>query len=155
MSKPVIVLIPGAWHTTESFLPLITQLSLSSYPTVAIAPPSTGAHPGHPSFDQDVAYIRSTLDTLLSADKDVVVVMHSGGSVIGSEALRDRSRKYRREKGLEGGVTRLVYISILLPKAGTSMAETFQKAVMAEDLDEGFVIDADQSFHVIAAVGLS
>lgn len=99
MSKPVIVLIPGTWHTTETFTPLITQLSILKYPTIALTPPSTGAHPGHPSFDQDVSYIRSVIDTLLDASLEVVVVMHSGGSVCGSEALRDRSSKFRKERG--------------------------------------------------------
>jgi hypothetical protein len=35
------------------------------------------------------------------------------------------------------------------------MAEVFQKAVHTDDLDDNFIPEADQSFHVIAAVRLS
>lgn len=150
--RPIIVLIPGAWHTTESFLPLITQLSLDSYPTIAISLPSASAHPGHQSLDPDVAYVRNVIKTLVDAEKEVVVVMHSGGGLSGSEAVQGLSVQCQKDRKKNGGVVKLVYIGILLPSAGSTMAEIFQRAVTADDLDPDFVIDQDQSFHVIGDV---
>lgn len=151
--KPIIVLIPGAWHTTDSFLPLITQLSLATYPTIAISLPSASVHPGLQSLTPDIDYVRNVIKSLVDAEKEVVVVMHSGGGLSGSEAVQGLSVQSQKDKSKLGGVVKLVYVGILLPSAGSTMAETFQKAVTAEDLDPDFVIDQDQSFHVIAEVG--
>lgn len=151
-TKPVVVLIPGAFHTPEGFTPLITLLSLAGYPCIPINLPSAGAHPGHPSFDQDVTSIRNTITTLSEASKDVVVVMHSGGSVCGSESLKELSKAEREQEGKKGGVIRLVYIGILLPEKGTSMFETFNAVLTSPDLDPDFVTGENQDFHVIAEV---
>lgn len=151
-SKPAIVLIPGAWHTPEGFTPLITLLSIAGYPCIPVSLPSTGAHPSHPDFSKDVAHVRNIVTTLVEAGKDVVLVMHSGGGIPGSESVRSLSKSERQNEGKEGGVIRLVYIGILLPKAGKSMYETFYEAVLSPDLDPEFVMDENQDFHVVAEV---
>ena len=153
-SKPVIVLIPGAWHTPEGFTPLITLLSLANYPCIPMSLPSAGAHPGHPDFSQDVAAIHNTVTTLVEGGKEVVVVMHSGGSVPGSEALINLSKTERQKEGKKGGVIRVVYIGILLPKAGKTIYETFNEVIQSPDLDPEYVIDENQDFHVVAEVWL-
>lgn len=79
--------------------------------------------------------------------------MHSGGSISGSEALLGLSKSERLAAGEKGGVIRCFYIGVLLPKKGMSIFETFQNVVASPDLDKGFVVERDQSFHVIAEVG--
>jgi len=117
-TKPTVVCIPGFWHTTEGFGSLVALLQKADYRTVLVDLPSAGAHPGHPDFSQDVAAIRTAVTNLADAGKDVVVVMHSGGSVSGSEALRDLGKKDRKAAGHLGGAVRLVFIGILLPEVG-------------------------------------
>jgi hypothetical protein len=151
-SKPIIVFVPGAWHTPEGFTPLITLLSIANYSCIPITLPSINAHPGHPDFSQDVAAIRNTVTTLSDAGKDVVVVMHSNGSVPGSESLLHLSRSERQKEGKNGGVIRVVYIGILLPKAGKTMYETFTEAMQSPDLDPDYVKDENEDFHVVAQV---
>jgi len=153
-SKPVIVLIPGAWHTPEGFTPLITLLSIAGYPCIPLSIPSTSAHPGHPDFSQDVTYVCNTISELVEAGKEVVVVMHSGGSIPGSEALPHLSKVERKKEGKKGGLIRLVYIGILLPEAGVSMFENFYKVMQSPDLDPDFVKDENEDFHVVAEVRL-
>ena len=150
-SKPTVVFVPGFWHTTEGFGPLSALLRKADYPTIPFDLPSAGAHPGHPDFSQDVASLRALVTGLADAGKDVVVVMHSGGSIIGSEALRGLSKKERG--GKDGGVVRLVYIAILLPDAGMTMMEKFMSVIASPDLDPDFVLDTNQDSHVIAEVG--
>lgn len=150
--KPVVVLIPGAWHTPEGFTPLITVLSTVGYTCIPLSIPSAGAHPGHPNFSQDVTFVQDTLTTLVEAGKDVVVVMHSGGSIPGSQALLHLSKAERQKDGKNGGVIRLVYIGVLLPKLGKTMWETFNEAMESPDLDPDFVKDESEDFHVIAEV---
>ncbi|KAF7885425.1 uncharacterized protein EAF02_003934 [Botrytis sinoallii] len=154
-SKPTVVFIPGFWHTPEGFTPLAKVLEKEGYPSVLVNLPSAGAHPGHPDFSQDVAAIRKIIIELADEGKEVMVVMHSGGSVSGSEASRDLGKKERQAEGKNGGIVRVIYIGILLPSAGKTMFETFQGVVSRPDLDPDFVIDPDQSFHVFAEDGTS
>jgi pimeloyl-ACP methyl ester carboxylesterase len=151
-TKPTIILIPGAWHTTEGFGPLKSFLEKAGYPTKAVDLPSAGAHPGHPNFDQDVAAIRKVVLDLIDEEKDVVVVMHSFGSVIGSEALRDLGKEDREAAGKSGGVIRCVFIGILLPELGKGMYETYMSVMSSPDLDPDFEVEQDQSAFVVAEV---
>lgn len=151
-SKPTLVFIPGFWHTPEGFTPLAKVLEKEGYSSVLVNLPSAGAHPGHPDFSQDVAAIRKIITELADEGKEIMVVMHSGGSVSGSEASRGLGKKERQAEGKNGGIVRVIYIGILLPDAGKTMFETFQGVVSSPDLDPDFVIDQDQSFHVFAEV---
>ena len=135
-------------------MPLTAILQKEHYPTALVDLPSAGAHPGHPDNSQDVAAIRKIVTDLADAGKDVLLVMHSGGSISGSNAVEGLSKKEREANGKKGGVVRLFYIGILLPDEGKSIYETFQTVVASPDLDPDFVIDSDQSFHVIAQVNL-
>jgi pimeloyl-ACP methyl ester carboxylesterase len=151
-TKPTIILIPGAWHTTEGFGPLKSFLEKAGYPTKAVDLPSAGAHPGHPNFNQDVAVIRKVVLDLIDEKKEVVVVMHSFGSVIGSEALRDLGKGDREATGKTGGVIRCVFIGILLPELGKAMYETYLNVMSASDLDPDFEVEQDQGSFVVAEV---
>jgi hypothetical protein len=153
-TKPVIVLVPGAWHTPEGFTPLITLLSIANYSCIPISLPSISAHPGHPDFSQDVAAVRNTVTTLANEGKDIVVVMHSNGSVPGSSALLNLSKSERHNEGKTGGVIRVVYMGILLPQKGKTMYETFYGIIQSPDLDPNFVVEQNEDFHVISEVRL-
>lgn len=151
-TKPTIVFIPGFWHTSEGFEPLAALLQKANYPTTLVDLPSAGTHPGHPDYSQDVVAIQKILTDLADAGKEVLLVMHSGGSIAGSEAVRNLSKKEREAEGKKGGVVRVLYIGILLPQAGKSIYETFQSVVSSPNLDPDFVVDPNQDFHVIAEV---
>jgi hypothetical protein len=78
--------------------------------------------------------------------------MHSIGSVPGSESLLHLSKSERQKEGKKGGVIRVVYIGILLPKAGKTMYETFTEVIRSPDLDPNYVKDENEDFHVVAPV---
>ena len=123
VSKPTIVLIPGAWHTPASYGRLVPFLHEAGYPTVSAALPSVGASPGLPDFSQDVAAVQAVVTQLTDGGKEVVVVMHSYGAVPGTEALRGLGRKERLADGKAGGVVRLVYIAAMVLRKGETGAE--------------------------------
>jgi pimeloyl-ACP methyl ester carboxylesterase len=150
-SRPIIVFVPGFWHTTEGFAAVSALLRKAGYPTVPFDLPSAGAHPGHPDFTQDVAAFRTVVTDLVDDGKEVIVVMHSGGSIIGSEGLRGLGKESRGGKG--GGVVKLVFIAILLPDAGMTMMQKFMGVISSPDLDPNFVLDTNMDSHVIAEVG--
>jgi hypothetical protein len=110
MSRPNIVLIPGAWHTAKCYYLLIPILESAGYQVEALSLVSVGAEPPVKSLDPDVQHIRSIIIPMIEQGKDVVVVMHSFGAVPGSSALKGLSKTDRAAQELSGGVVSLVYL---------------------------------------------
>ncbi|RDW74772.1 hypothetical protein BP6252_05914 [Coleophoma cylindrospora] len=122
MSKPTIVLVPGAWHKPTIYSGVVASLSKHGYPTISLPLPSAGAIPPHKDFNRDVAAIRDCLTELVSNEKEVVLVVHSYTGLPGGEAPKGLGRKERESKGLKGGVIRYVVIN------GFATPEGFQPA---------------------------
>jgi pimeloyl-ACP methyl ester carboxylesterase len=84
------------------------------------------------SLQDDAAVVRRELDNLISKGKEVIVVGHSWGGVVISEAVPAlMSKQHRAEQGLDGGVLGLLYIAALLPVLGKSITESGQDAATA------------------------
>ena len=119
--KPDLVLIPGAWHTSECYDLIAPSLKSAGYDVTALTLPSVGAEPPLDNIDDDVTLIHETVERLADAGKDVVVVMHSYGGVPGSEAMKGLSKADRKQKGLGGGVAGLVYLCAWMVAEGESL----------------------------------
>lgn len=116
MLKPVFVLLHGAWHSPACFDPIKSILSTYDYTCVCPSLPSVGGNPPTKDFEPDVQVIRSTVAELVE-EKDVIVVMHSYSGIPGGTALEGLDKKTCEQKGLKGGVVRLVYImSFMVPE---------------------------------------
>lgn len=75
--------------------------------------------PAHANFDGDVAAIRACLTRLVEEEeKEVVLVTHSYSGLPGGEAPRGLGLKERKEKGLKGGVKRLVFAMAFIAPEG-------------------------------------
>lgn len=99
--KPTIVLVHGAFADASSWNGVIDILENDGYPVVAVANPLRGV-------GNDAEYVADILSSIKSA---IVVVGHSyGGSVI-SEAASDNAK-----------VKALVYVSAFAPEAGETAA---------------------------------
>ena len=126
-AKPAIVLVPGGWHTIEYFSNFRKALESYGYSTEAISLPTIGAEPPLQSFDEDVKAIRLSVARLSGEGKDIVVIMHSWGRVVGSEAADGYDKNTRAKVGLEGGILTLVYVSAWAIPAGVSLAGFVEK----------------------------
>ena len=140
MSKPTIVLVPGAWHKPEIYDFVTQNLEAHDYPTISLALPSAGAMPPNLTFDEDVSAIRDCLTTLVESDeKEVILVVHSYTGMPGAEAPRGLGRKERQERGLNGGVIRLVFIMAF------AMPEGFQPTAGGAQMPEWMQVDVGVS----------
>ena len=126
MSKPTIVMVPGAWHKPKIYSGVVASLSKHGYPTVSLDLPSAGAQPPQQDFNGDVAAIRDCLTELVLNNEDVVLVVHSYTGLPGGEAPKGLGKKERETKGLKGGVIRYVVINGFATPAG------FQPAVKGD-----------------------
>jgi hypothetical protein len=76
---------------------------------------------------EDAQCIREELKKLIESEqKDVLVIAHSYGGVVCTEAVdADLSRGMRQAKGLTGGVIHLIYMCAFLLPQNNSLASTF------------------------------
>lgn len=110
MSKPIFVCVPGASHSHLIWEPLKRALAFHGYTTVPLALPSVGGNPPTYDFNEDVQAIRNLVTEISDSGSDVIVVLHSYSGLPGGEALRGLSKVERQQRGLKGGVVRLVFI---------------------------------------------
>ena len=136
MTKPTFVFVPGAWHKPEIYSTVIKSLNEHGYPTVGLPLPSAGAMPPNMTFDEDVEAIRDTLTKLVDTEeKEVILVVHSYTGMPGAEAPEGLGKKDRQDKGLKGGVVRLVFIMAF------AMPEGFQPTASGQQMPEWMKLD--------------
>ncbi|THX75147.1 hypothetical protein D6D04_07549 [Aureobasidium pullulans] len=121
MSKPSIVLVPGAWHVPAHFNQVIDKLEDQGYVCLCVNLPTNTRDPLVDGrllgIEDDVAAIRAAVTNQLDAGNDVVAATHSYGTVPGTAALTGLNLKARKTAGNTNGVVGVVIISgfILLP----------------------------------------
>ena len=124
-SQPEFIIVPGAWHSPESFKPTSDILEQKGYVVHGVNLKCYGASPPLQNFDPDVQVVRETVNRVLSSGKDVVIIYHSYGSVPGSEALSEYMKELEGGKRKEGWgkIQRLVFCcAFVLPEGGSLMA---------------------------------
>jgi hypothetical protein len=109
MSKPVIVLVPGAWHPPSGFSPLTKYLESHGYTVDALHLQSVDANPPLKDFDADVQHIASAIAKHVDAGNDVVLLTHSYGGNPGSSACKGLLKSDRKKEGKKGGVVHKIY----------------------------------------------
>ncbi|GJC95751.1 FAD binding domain-containing protein [Colletotrichum higginsianum] len=120
---PTVVFTPGAWHGPQSFDLVRAGLTLKGYESEAITLPSVGAEPATVGLEEDAAVLRSTIETLADAGKEVVVVVHSYGGMVGANAVEGLGYLQRAANGQAGGIIMLVYLSAFAAPNATSLLD--------------------------------
>jgi len=105
-SKPTIVLVHGAFADSSSWNGVVSRLQQHGYPV--IAPPNQLR-----GVETDAASVKSVLK---SVQGPIVLVGHSYGGVVISQAAKD-----------ESSVKALVYIAAFIPEAGESAVDLATK----------------------------
>ncbi len=98
---PTIVFVPGAWHKPTYWSKVVTLLSSQGYKTLTPSLPSTEGDASTTLLD-DITAIRTAIISETSEGRDVVVVVHSFGSIPGASALRGLTKPKDGAKSAEG-----------------------------------------------------
>lgn len=123
-SSPLVLLVPGAWHTPRCFDFIIPHFNQRGYDTRAIQLPSVGASPGLPDMSADVALVRENVTQILDEEnRDAILFMHSYGAIPSTEAVKGLGKEQRTADGKNTGVVALFYIASVLPVVGGSSAD--------------------------------
>lgn len=120
-SKPTIVFIPGAWHSPDSFQLARDALQARGWETEAVAFPTVGAEPPTKGVPDDAAAVRKVLEALAEQGKQIVLVVHSYGGVVGAQAVRGLGYKQRQKEGKVGGIITYLYLSAFVVPVGQSL----------------------------------
>jgi pimeloyl-ACP methyl ester carboxylesterase len=129
MAPPTIVLLQGSFQRPDIYHAFARRLEARGFPV---------AQPPYPSLDQDdpaftsksladdAAAVEATLRTLVEDQhKTVLLLMHSYGGLVGSEAVPESlTSTNRAARGLRGGVAHLCYLAAFVLPRGQSVAQT-------------------------------
>lgn len=117
-AKPTtIILVHGAWHTSECFDLCRAPLEAAGYTVIARQSPSASNDPStiaH-TLEEDTAQLRDDIRAAAAVGRDVILVGHSYGGFLITAAAKGL---VKGDDGLPGGVVQLVYICSLVPEAG-------------------------------------
>ncbi|KAL1855723.1 hypothetical protein Daus18300_011006 [Diaporthe australafricana] len=127
-NKPTIVIIPGAFHTPESYGKLTTAFESCSYEVhVPSLMTTNGARPPNADLTDDTRLVRSYVESLVRADRTVVAIGHSYGGQVMTNALCGLGLEARSAQGLKGGVSNLVYMAGYALPEGMSTSDKFKE----------------------------
>jgi pimeloyl-ACP methyl ester carboxylesterase len=126
-NKPIILIVTGAWHIPEHYTRLIAELKNRGF-TVLCPHLISNSYDGAGgrwdiTVQQDAALIRAIVTPFIELGRNIVLVGHSYGGLVISQASEGLSAKQRKEKGLEGGITRLIYMCAFMVDVGMSLAD--------------------------------
>ncbi|KAL4938410.1 hypothetical protein BDV06DRAFT_231902 [Aspergillus oleicola] len=161
-STATILLVHGGWHTPDHYAHLTSNLKALGHKVhVPRLPSVNGARPPNADLFTDSAFIRSYVESRVDAGDKLVVIMHSYGGQVGTDALFGLSVEARKQQNLPGGVARLIYITAFALSPGQSMNWMVKKmgdeALMPLAFDfaeDGTVVDRDPA-SLLVGPGLS
>lgn len=119
--KPTIVLIHGAWHGSDCWDAVTSQLNEYQYPFHTPKLLSSGGELST-TVAEDAAHIQKSISKLVAAGKELILVMHSYGGIAGTESAKGLLKKDRQAEGKLGGIISLVYVTAFLIPPASSLA---------------------------------
>ena len=151
--KPTIVLVSGAWCVPEHYEALTRALEAAGF-TVHVPPKPTcsGARPPTASYSDDVQHIRTVVAALVEAGEDVIMLMHSYGGAVGTDAVRDLTASSRNARGLSGGVVHLLYLCAYMQTQGRCVMDVVREGGGTEVLASAVEIADDGTCMIVDPV---
>ncbi|KAI1108507.1 alpha/beta-hydrolase [Nemania sp. NC0429] len=127
-SKPTIFIVHGAWHVPESYQKLTSALETRGYEVHLPRLPSTnGIRPPNADLLTDSLLVRNYVESLVRAGRTVVVIMHSYGGQVGTNALHGLGVEARVRQGQPGGISHLVYMAAYVVPEGISIMDKVEE----------------------------
>jgi pimeloyl-ACP methyl ester carboxylesterase len=123
MSKPQLVLVPGAWHAPIHMATLTAKLEALGYKVHARQMPGVGSSNPPKDLSEDIAALQSLVEEAIGTGNDVIVICHSWGGTVTGSGLVGLSKQERAAEGKPGGVVRTGYMSAFMIPEGVSLSD--------------------------------
>ncbi|KAH8660618.1 Alpha/Beta hydrolase protein [Xylariales sp. PMI_506] len=122
-TRPDILFIQGAWHTQAPYVDFIAKLEDRGYRVIAPLLPSAAPETPSDPPESDIALFRRLAVDLADQGREFVVVAHSYGGTIATEAMANLGVATRKEQGRPGGATHMVYVAAFMLPVGVSLED--------------------------------
>jgi pimeloyl-ACP methyl ester carboxylesterase len=121
-SKPVIVIVPGAWHVPAHYAHLALKLNSAGYTVDCLELSCTNDEKDLPenTWTEDISIIRNAITSHTEAGRNVAVVMHSFGGMATSEAACGLGEKANETSGR---VVKLIYMTSFMILEGQQRSD--------------------------------
>jgi pimeloyl-ACP methyl ester carboxylesterase len=144
-STPTIVLLQGTFQLPKVYYDFAKLIKSHGFPVVQPRYPSLNQDdPDLASRDltDDVAVVEAAIrDIVEEQNKRAIIVMHSYGGLVGAESVPEElTVKSRQEKGLDGGVEHLFYLTAFVMPLGRSIFDMIGNSTQHEFFDGLFVM---------------
>lgn len=117
--KPAIVLVHGAWHQPLHYSAFVQQLQNAGFEvSCPLLPTCDETKRLTANMYSDVEAVRNQVTSLLEKSRSVIMVLHSYGGAVGTEAVKGLSARERAAEGLSGGVVLLIYMCGFMLQVG-------------------------------------
>ncbi|KAI1258849.1 Alpha/Beta hydrolase protein [Xylariaceae sp. FL1019] len=120
-TKPLIFFVPGAWHDHSCFSHIRRELETRGFETDATDLATVGSADPKVGLLDDAQKVRKALRPHVEAGKNVIVLAHSFGGFVSSNAVYDLGAAQRKAEGKEGGVQMLVFLASAFAGKGQSI----------------------------------
>lgn len=111
-SQPSFVLVPGAWHSGEIWSKVVSLLSSHGCANITIVNLPTTVGSVSATFEDDVKSTQKAIEWHTASGKDVILVVHSYGGMVGQSAMKGFTKASRTcSQDGEGNVIGLVVIA--------------------------------------------
>ncbi|TRX91641.1 hypothetical protein FHL15_007423 [Xylaria flabelliformis] len=123
-AKPTLFIVHGGWHVPESYKKLTGALESRGYEVhLPRLPSANGTRPPNADLFTDSLLVRNYVESLVQAGRTVVVIMHSYGGQVGSNALCGLGLQARAKQFLPGGISHLIYMTAYAVPEGSAMMD--------------------------------
>ncbi|KAH8651147.1 Alpha/beta hydrolase fold-1 [Xylariales sp. PMI_506] len=114
MSKPAVVIVPGAWQKPVFFDDLVLRLTDAGYLTKHVSLPTVGGtEKPLAGLADDVAAVQSVLEELKQQGRRALIVGHSSGGLVASNAV----------VGFESDVDGIIFLSAFMIPKGKALLD--------------------------------
>ncbi|KAH7124689.1 Alpha/beta hydrolase fold-1 [Dactylonectria macrodidyma] len=101
-----------------------TSSERRGWETDAVTYPSVGAEPPTKGIPDDAAALRNVLEALADQGKQIVLVVHSYGGLVGANAVRGLGYEQRQKEGKAGGIITFLYLTAFVTPGSYVFADT-------------------------------
>lgn len=141
-SKPTILIIPGAASPAALYRDVANYLESTGGYEVQVHELLSASRvpPQEPAgLPEDAAFFHEKLHELTDAGKEVVVLCHSYGGLVATDAAHGLGKEERTRTGLEGGIVRIVYLTCIVGPVGEASADVCKNVPKYD-----FMVPADE-----------
>lgn len=122
---------------------LANRIQKEGYEAFVNSLPSTSRNPPEQpaSMNDDAVFFRGIIESLADKGRDVLVLTHSYGGVVGTEAAKGVGKTERQAKGKSGGIVRIAYLSSIVLLEGDTLINEQGEAPpeLVEASNDGFL----------------